>query len=1034
MLTLQRASAGSGKTYTLAQIFIQNLIAYKTEEGKWRLRNERQIEDALQHILAITFTNKATNEMKQRIVNNLALLSKADGMTVPSKDFIDDIPYLQLFHETIGASYSDIGKASKIALRTILNNYSYFKISTIDSFFQEILRTFVYEANLNDSYQLEINSDFVTEAALDAALYELDTHPENMGNAIFWLNTLMKGMARTQRGWNIFSKSGNSDSLYHIIKKTLGNLEDENYKKIKDELDTFFADPDSRHQLKQAYLDLIEAERNEVKELLDDIKSQIDVIDATIETNGIIRDKHINNNVLKHFEKFRALVGEMDYEGKKIKDFKYGDYLEGKSIFKAAVKKIDTTALDLEAQKFYRLIHRWFNPEKDSYRIARRIYGELMPYMGLILEIKNFISKILESNNLIQISETSFILKKIIGEDDAPFVYERLGNRIDNYLIDEFQDTSQMQWDIISPLLTEGLAKGKDSLIIGDPKQSIYRFRNANHKLITRTVPATFPLHEAKGESVADNTNWRSHTNIVKFNNYFFRNLAHEIGLLSKEIGADPDFSGLYFNVVQYPSNQNGLGYVEVMFLSEETDEMYPQNLWLSEEDIENIDLDDDGSFPSDKWTFETSALNHLAPLVAELLKRGYRGKDIGILVSKNSQGKSIVESFLAYNETRKDDELKINFISEESLLVSSSPVVSIIINVFEKLTHPQPVESSGSINNGNESKGKAPVKWRDIKVNYELYSLKHPEMTPTERIISFLDSPDNQNSLENLLSDSSIPTLTSIVENIIKNFTDDEMREAEALFISSFQDLVNEYSSGHPNDIASFLEWWYSRGSKASVSCPSFVDAVQIMTIHKSKGLEFKCVIVPFAKESFKANAKKEEWRWVKPLQLEDVALPPYIPVKTSRSLVDSPHADIYLEFFNQYATDILNTYYVAFTRAKNELYIFANRKASSQNMSGYLDAVLTNPDILGNRFKEEELDNILNPSSLISDENLDKIMFGSPFTSRQIEDENKKDLEKEKNDGIETHMMEGYFVNESRPKLRSFAARVLPSGDLEK
>ena len=1033
MLTLQRASAGSGKTYTLAQKYILNLIAYKTEDKKWHLRNERQIDDALLHILAITFTNKATNEMKQRIISNLSTMAKAEDILRKDPEAIKDIPYILFFKELTGATVNEISLAAKYALKAILNNFSFFKISTIDSFFQEILRIFTYEANLNDSYQLEIDSKFINDSALDTALHELDTRPENMGDSIKWLRIIMQRKAENNRGWNIFSKSTSKDSLYFQLRQALTKLEKEDFKMIKDRLDQYFKNPLASSELLKTYEKLLNLKNKEKEQLFNEIKTRLQAIRTYLDDPSFPKE-YLKSHFEGHLKKIDSLIQEKSFDS-----FSYESIKKSCTVLKGKGSKMIHPIND-EAMSLYNLLDQWYDPLHNPYRTAWKVYGGLIPYLGLILEIRKYISQVLERHNLIQLSDTSYILKKIIGEDDTPFVYERLGNRIDNYLIDEFQDTSQLQWVIIKPLLAEGLAKGKESLIIGDPKQSIYRFRNANHKLISKTVPEAFEELEEKGDSVADNTNWRSLTRIVYFNNYLFRNMALEVKSLSLKNNGTEDFLKLYSNVVQYPHNQEGTGYVEVRFLDEENSPVDSENNWLKDNEIDNTDESNDILNGNDNWDYNLAVLNQVAPLVSNLIERGYQSKDIAILVAKNFQGKKIVESFLNYNETLKDPLKKINFISEESLMVSSSPIVSIILNVMELMTRHIPnLKKEGIDNNtGIETENKKSetpqcVKWNDIKVNYELYSLRHKEMSPTERIMTFLNKGDTQDHIAELMADVQTPTLSSLVESIIMTFTDEKMRRTEALYITSFQDLVSEFSAGHNNDIATFLEWWKSKGKDTSVSSPSALNAVQIMTIHKSKGLEFKCVIVPFATDSFPPGNQQEEWRWVEPMLLDEITFPPFLPVATTAPLKESIHASIFNEYYDQCLTDVLNLYYVAFTRAKNELYIFTKKNGKTSTAGAFIKSILSEEEVLERLFSNEEFQNIPDPSDFIKTGDIDKITYGEPLTKEQIENQAKKEREKDKSSS-KNHNMEGYFVNKNRPKLRSIAAKVLPSGELMK
>lgn len=1004
MLKIQRASAGSGKTYTLTESYIINLLAYKTDTGEWKLKNQRQIEDAMKRILAITFTNKATNEMALRIINSLASLSQ-----VNNKSDLNQIPYLQHIRQLTEADVNEIAYVAGIALNTILNNYSLFKISTIDSFFQEILRTFTFEANLNDSYQLEIDSTYVNDEALDNVIRNLDTKAPSIGNSAFWMREIMKENALKSSKWNLFNKKATEGSVYNKIRKALSQIEKEEFKDIKEILDNYFQDHAKAISLINYYKSFREKAILERENLLRDIKKRINNLEADILKNN--NSDQLNSYFLRHLGKASSLK-----INDKI-DFKYDSILRDKSVFKKKFR-VDGNAFDQEALSFYELLTEWDNPGPSSYYKNWRIYGSMIPYLGLLMEVRQYLTKVLNNNNIIQLHDTSYLLKKIIGEEDAPFIFERLGTQIENYLIDEFQDTSSMQWDVIYPLLKEGVSNKKDSLIIGDPKQSIYRFRNANHTLITKEVPEAFPEHIQAGFSKEDNTNWRSHTKIVKFNNYFFKMLSILVAAQSSKNGGNPEsFLNLYSNVVQYPANQKNKGYVEVRIIEKLQDNL---------EDDSSVDTDNENQ----KDWFTSAALKNIGPLISSLIDRGYKKKDIAVLVSKNFYGKEVVNELIDYNDTLPPGSPKIDFISEESLLISSSPAVSLILNVFARISQPTAVKPVIDDDKKVEPSKIKYTDWNKIKIDYNIFSQRHKDLLPAEKIMKFLDEAVNENSIAQLLEELPTPSLTSITEMIVKTFMDEPMRKSEALYISSFQDLINEYCSKYSNDPASFLEWWYAKGDKLSVSSPEGLDAVQIMTIHKSKGLEFKCVIVPFATESYRPSNRNEEWRWVIPYRFPDLENPPVLPVKTTQELKGSIHEDIYREYTDQILTDRINMYYVAFTRARNELYVFT--KKGTKNLSAFhdfLESVLTDNISFDTIINPDESDDMMKVSELDKAKEGMVISYGQPFTTEEIIDEYSKNADITK---IKLHTFKDYFVNNRRPRLRSLASKVTPSGEL--
>lgn len=1007
-LTIQRASAGSGKTYTLAKKFIFNLIVYKDEKGDWQLRNEAQIEETLKHMLAITFTNKATNEMKQRIVANLSMMAKASDGTL-KKDALKKIPYLEEFNKITGKTYQELGETAKNALLVILNLYSFFKISTIDSFFQEILRCFTYEANINDSYQLELDSDYVAEATLDAAFHELDTNPKSMGTAAFWLETIMKDEAQKSQLWNPFNKRNSSKSIYSKLREAIFKLEKENFKIISDSFFAYYNTPAVTQSLVDFYKELRKKGLKEREDLYNKIQKGADKVEAMIASGAFNVDK-IKKNFLTQLKNVKLLTKD------KLFDYKIDTYLLEESVY-SKDNRNRGNAIDKEAIKMYKNLDKWNNPPKDSYYKNWEVFGELIPYMGLIIEIKRFLSDVLQSNNLIQISDTSYILKKIIGDDDAPFIYERLGNRLENYLIDEFQDTSQLQWQIIRPLLKEGLAKDKESLIIGDPKQSVYRFRNADHTLITDVVPDTFPLYTPAGDTKEENTNWRSHTNIVKFNNYFFKTLAKHITSISDKKGRKRNFNDLYSNVVQYPHNQGGKGYVEFNFIKK------------PDSSVSSSDSSDENS----KDWYDEIVLSSIGPLISSLIKKGYKQKEIGVLVNTNIKGSQVVEALIKYNDTAEN---KIDFISEESLKISSSPAVKIIIGIIEKLANPNLIVQpwKGMDKSEEEKKKYTYHKWYELKISYDIFAKDHSDLPPAERMMRFLEQPSFFEYIPELISSLPVPSLGAIAEISIKLLIDESLRKSEAIYLTSLQDIIYDFSNGHHNDPISFIEWWKAKGSNSTISTPDGIDAVQIMTIHKSKGLEFKCVIIPFANNSFSPSYQKSEWRWVKPPEkIEDLEFPPVLPVSTTTELLGSDHEYLYENYYDQVLTDYLNLYYVAFTRARNELYVFLKEKMKNVYNFNEFAARILDGTIMPTEFSSEESINVININDIkISEDNL-KFTYGAPFTSEEILEERTKNEKRESEKKTpELKFFSDYYINNKRPRLRINASTVKPSDSL--
>jgi len=926
MLQLQRASAGSGKTYTLAKKFILFLISIKEDGKKRRLRTRNEITDGLARILAITFTNKATNEMKQRIVEKLADLSKADSPEPVDSDMLKGIAYLSEFSEQLNVDPREIGKAARTALSALLNQYSDFHVSTIDSFFQTILRTFAYESNLNDSYQVEIDTDYVATAAVDATLDDVNSSASSMSSSSFWIELLMEEASSEGTQWNVFQKSANINSIYTQLRASIRRLESEEFKEIRKDLDEYFDTPDGSDPLVPAYLNLRDRVEKPVKEALATLKDLCRQLKLMMNQNGVDPSGDCQRWFDGHLRKIPLLSFDEPEKSKLM--FKPLTISDKKPLFKKGVSFADSGRMTDMAIRMYDAFNQWLSLRESAEWIHWTVYSPLIPYLGLLSEACKKMRSFLESNNMIQLGETNSMLQRIIGDDDAPFIYERLGTSINHYLIDEFQDTSRMQWDNLRPLLKENDSRGQDNLIIGDAKQSIYRFRNADPSLITTSVPEEFPRHNAAGMSKADNTNWRSDRLIVEFNNFFFSALVRKLIEIRDLKGGKIDFANLYSNVAQYPSHRENRGYVEIQFLSA-GNEVKTESQTAPKSEHRNDETS----------TLQGMALSKVGPLISSLLDRGYSRRDIAVLVDTNQLGKDVIASLVDYNSSLEQGAKKIEFISEESLLVSSSEAVGIIISVLEKM-------AGGSIlpkEPGHENK----TSWNDIRCNFNFYALRHPEMTPAMQVESFLKEDSPEDSISQMLADMQTVALPALVEAITENFVPVQMRRTQAVFIAALQDMVLEYCYRYAADVASFLNWWQSKGSERSISSPEGTDAVQIMTIHKAKGLEFKCVILPFYRPSF-VPSRKSEWRWVHVAKCFDGSgLPPFIPIETKPNLEHTEHAEVYRDYLDLYMIDKINSCYVAFTRAVSELYIFTSMPGRSDSSAGYfLNEICGNAD----------------------------------------------------------------------------------------
>ena len=809
----------------------------------------------------------------------------------------------------------ELGKVCEKALACLLNNYSDFSISTIDSFFQDLLRTFSYEAALSDNFQLELDQDYLSRLAIDSTLDDIDRGKHLSSNDADWTRLIMNS-GKSGTSWNIFNRKDSKASTYSEIKNALKNLEKEDYKVIKDVLEDYFDDPENSRALILSYKEFRKRAETERQNAIDEIKKDAAALRSLLEKKGISPGM-CNSYLASHLDKSDRLTIESQVD--ESTPFKCSSFLNKGTIFtkSSKVSQHDKEDIDRVALEMYRKVEDFKDIKNTPTWALWKILGHMIPLLGIMNVVRTRLSDVLIGNNIIKLADTVTILRQIVNDDDTSFIYERLGNKIDHYLIDEFQDTSRLQWQLLRPLIVESESRGKDNLVIGDAKQSIYRFRNADSSLITKTLPAQFSKIEIRGNRMEENTNWRSYQRIVEFNNFFFSHLAFLMDNITSEFSGYIDFKDLYSNVVQKPHNKNGKGYVEIRIekkIDKKSNEPIPLN-----------------------------SLQQVPQLIMELRDRGYDQKDIAVLVSENKEGRQIIDSIISFNASLEEGVKPLEFVSEEALYVSSSEAVGIIIMVLERIAFSILTPGQKGLMD-SERKRYGRLLSKEIRDNFMVFMLRYPELPVHEQLDKFFLQEDTDDILKKLLENMQTTALPAMVEAIIESFVPQEMRDRECVFLNAFIDIVTDYCERFSADPVSFLEWWKERGYKLSITLPEDTDAVNIMTIHKSKGLEFKCVILPFATSTFTPVATKKEWRWVpSPKSLDDLNLPPFLPVETSPSLLSTEYAPYYEDYFNHVVMDRINSLYVAFTRAVEELYIFT-KEDSPKTIGGILIDILSN------------------------------------------------------------------------------------------
>ncbi|OFX79878.1 MAG: hypothetical protein A2X12_07790 [Bacteroidetes bacterium GWE2_29_8] len=832
-LTIYKASAGSGKTYTLVKEYLK--IVFKEQVAQNR-------HDTFRNVLAITFTKKAAAEMKERIIKYLIEISQNDNSSI--RDLIEEETKLE-----------NLKELSQNTLKSILHNYSDFHVSTIDSFFQRIIKSYTRELKISMNYDIEFDNEKVLQEIVDKIFIDIESKLDLKA----WMQDYMFSLLNDGKKWDfrdalvsfgkeLFNEKYSEFQEYFYRRINNGEV-DGNYlvllKRFREEL----------YKLKNSFEANMEESGNEALELI--YKTGLDVNDFSYGASGVANYFNKIKKTTKKYEPTKRITEALNSAD---------NWTTSSSDKREIIINLVNGSLNDKLRKivFY---------YEDNYRnyITAKVCLNNLYQIGLFYELNKLIGDYRSENEMIFISDANMLLSAITKDCDSPFIYEKVGVAYKWFMIDEFQDTSNKQWENIEPLIKEAISNNNKVILVGDAKQSIYRWRGSNMNLINDVDFANF----AKQELTLD-TNYRSCSNIIKFNNTLFNLVVSQVKDLLESDESKEYLSIIYKDITQ-KTNNNNEGYVCVKQLSENSQK-----------------------------EFKEASLNLIPEYIEQCKGKGFQLKDIAIIVRSNNEGTELAQ-FLTKN--------KYPVVSSDALKIESSFKVKLILysllyayNTTNKLYKYLVIDHFCKISANEANKS------IDNNIIYEYYKSNNSNnIDHTNKILkSFFD---NAGALLKMSLTESIAYL----KIIFKIETD--------TFIIDFENEILKFSNKNSHNILYFLEEWDKKIRKESIAASDDINAIKLITIHKSKGLEFPIVIIPFLtwrekSSNVLAKTKKEPFN-----QLE------YIPIKATTELENTWFEEYYIKEKLNIQTDSLNMLYVALTRAAKALFININYKAPKKS-----------------------------------------------------------------------------------------------------
>jgi ATP-dependent exoDNAse (exonuclease V) beta subunit len=835
-LTVYKASAGSGKTFTLATEYIRLLVENPT---------------SYKNILAVTFTNKATEEMKMRILSQLYGIWKG----LPESD-----NYLRVIVEKTGYAPKLIRERAGQGLSNLLHNYNYFRVETIDTFFQSVLRNMARELDLTTNLKIGLNDVQVEELAVDQLIADLSTTDVMLQ----WILKYIMESISDDKSWNVISQ----------IKRFGRTIFKDEYKEVSKALEQ-----------KMEEKDFFERYTTQLREMKKAAEERMILIGEsffdTLEGEGLSIDDLANKNrgIAAFFLKLQKGVFDPSIENATV-----ANCLSNPEKWCAKTHPQRDFIISLAEGTLGDILRYAVEERPRQWKLYKSADLTLrhLNQLRLLGSIEKKVRELNDNNNRFLLSDTQQLLHALIEGSDSPFIFEKIGTQLEHVMIDEFQDTSTVQWQNFRVLLDEAMSHEDGSnLIVGDVKQSIYRWRAGDWRLLN-DIEQQFRQQQI--ETISLKKNYRSERNVITFNNYFFSHAAELEYQEQQELNpAEAEqLKRAYADVVQeIPEGREAAGEVSVTLLPAED--------------------------------YQETTLQQVADTISTLTKRGVPQQEIAILVRVNNQIPMIAQYFL-------EQMPEVTIVSDEAFRLDASVAVNLLVSALRLLTHPDDLLTKAAI-----------VKCYHIDV------LK--EQTEDNELLL------RTNDLDQLLPETFLTQremlltmpLYELAERLHAIFELERLNEQSA-YVFAFYDQLASYVNDNTADIDSFLAAWDESICGKTIQSEE-TNGVRILSIHKSKGLEYSYVICPFCDWQLEKQSGNILWCQPEEQPFSDL---PIAPVDYSRGqMMGTIYETDYLHEHLQNTVDNLNLLYVAFTRAKKGLYVFGKRGAKASR-SGLIEQCL--------------------------------------------------------------------------------------------